>query len=207
MTMIKIMHKTIFIHTRWQIKNLSLKYEQIQCILKAYSTLLMNMSWSEHLKMTMRTYHWWRPPWNRPHRSQYPPPSLSDPHPPDKSPYAGGNLPPPAVRTYWIQTWTNVHTLKKIKECTLYRDIHRPLDQSQLNLIISSKKITSSGKILYVTQFCWTRNWKWEWITIFEIPWYLQSTAAEWSFPAATLVMMYRVNGFTVLNVYLHGMS
>lgn len=96
---------------------------------------------------------------------------------------------------------------EKNMECILYRDIHRPLDQSQLNLIISSKKITSSGKILYVIQFCWTRNWKWEWITIFEIPWYLQSTAAEWSFPAATLVMMYRVNGFTVLNVYLHGMS
>lgn len=61
--------------------------------------------------------------------------------------------------------------------------------------------------IVCMTHFCWTRNWKWEQITIFEIPWNLQSTAAEWSFPAATLVMIYRVNGFTVLNVYLHGMS
>lgn len=97
----------------------------------------------------IRTYHWWRPPWIRPHRSLYPPPSLSDPHPPDKSPYAGGNLPPPAVRTYWIQTWTNVHTLKKMNVFCIAGN-HRLLDPSQLNSIIFSKKMTSSGKILYV---------------------------------------------------------
>lgn len=87
----------------------------------------------------IRTYHWWKPPWIHPHRSLYPPPSLSDPHPPDKSPYAGGNLPPPAVHTYWIQTWTNVHTLKKMNVFCIAGN-HRLLDPSQLNSIIFQRK-------------------------------------------------------------------
>lgn len=143
-----IMNMTIFTYTRWQIINLSLKYEQIYSKYNVDDHELIRTPLDEN-DHPIRTYHWWRPPWIHPHRSLYPPPSLSDPHPLDKSPYAGGNLPPPAVRTYWIQTWTNVHTLKKMNVFCMAGN-HRSLDPSQLNSIIFSKKMTSSGKILYV---------------------------------------------------------
>lgn len=145
-----IMHMTIFTYTRWQIINLSLKYEQI------YSKYRVQCWWPW---VDQNTFRWkWSPNKNLPlmEATVNPSPQVTvsttfpvRPPPTRQIPLRRRKSPTPSC-PYLLDPNVNKCPYTKKMNVFCIAGNHRSLDPSQLNSIIFSKKMTSSGKILYV---------------------------------------------------------